>query len=212
MRIFGAVFLLVFFAYAALAQSIAAGIKGGFASAEYGRSATSGPEGIDDGWERYTVGASVEVALPLHLAAEADALYRPLEFTADTGIGGPPSSHLHERTHAWEFPLLLKYRFRSGLFAPFIAAGYAPRRISGSFDLIYATPSGGPHQTHGGVDRVLHGLVLGGGAQVDLRHTRLSLELRYLHWNDRYLYTSDGRVTNYSDANQVELLFGVSFY
>lgn len=204
-------FIVSCFTQSLLAQSVAAGFKAGFASAEYGHV-------LFDESKRYTVGPTIEVSLPLHLAVELDTLYRPLGFYSETGRVGY-HFRLRERIRAWELPVLVKYRWGIGHVVPFGSIGYAPRIVTGTFESTSIVPPqpelGRPGSTttsQGGVSRVLHGLVIGGGVDFNAAHVRFTPEVRYVRWNRRYLDRSDGAVHDYSNTDQIEVLFGFSFH
>ncbi|HVZ61433.1 MAG TPA: outer membrane beta-barrel protein, partial [Terriglobales bacterium] len=82
---------------------------------------------------RWTIGPTVELRLVYGFSVEVDALYRGYreqstflssEIIADD-VAIPPFSVLSRTdTKVWDFPVLLKYRFGSRSFRPFVDAGY----------------------------------------------------------------------------------------
>lgn len=131
----------------------------------------------------YVVGPFADVRLGLGLGVEGDALYHPVSLTNLT------SSHA-----IWEFPVLAKYHFSlpAPLVKPLVEAGPAFRAHSGSL----------PNLTS-------KGFVMGAGVEVKLLLIRASSELRYTRWGSSPSNTS---ATNaFPNANQVEVLFGLSF-
>ena len=97
----------------------------------------------------YTLGPFVEVRLPLHLAIEADALYRGLHFnnivsSASTGV--------------WDFPVVAKYKLFKGPVKPYIEGGLDFSHLS---------------------DAKNFGVVLGAGVEVHALVMRISPEVRY---------------------------------
>ncbi|HLH44432.1 MAG TPA: hypothetical protein VKV74_15685 [Bryobacteraceae bacterium] len=76
------------------------------------------------------MGPAIEARLPLGLAVEFDALYRP--FGYDLRYQTCCSSGtITERTSSWEFPIIAKYRLPEGRLHPFAGVGYDPRTIQG---------------------------------------------------------------------------------
>src|SRR5262249_34048390 len=69
---------------------------------------------------RYTLGPTFEVALPLGLRFEADALYKRLDTTGHSFLGEGYGRINRESASPWEFPLLLKYPFGRGRYRPFV--------------------------------------------------------------------------------------------
>ena len=69
----------------------------------------------------FIIGPMVEVRLPLSLAIEVDALYRPVS-TATNVIVGTGSSQVTVTSSStfssWEFPVLGKYRFALPIISP----------------------------------------------------------------------------------------------
>lgn len=120
-------FLFLFLAAGlAPAQHVSAGFKLGVPLTKASRHGF-----VDTG--RWTVGPTIELALPQRFAIELDALYRGYR-VHDTfvqpeivieGATYPAAYGVYElETKAWDFPLLLKYRFGAGSMRPFLSAGY----------------------------------------------------------------------------------------
>src|SRR5437763_5660165 len=81
---------------------------------------------------RWSGGPTIELHLPYRLSIEVDALYhsRTQTDTFGTRLGDPASDGgtpflfaSRTRTKAWEFPILIKYRFLNGPIRPFVSAG-----------------------------------------------------------------------------------------
>ncbi len=170
--------------------------------------------------KRYIVGPKVEVALPLHLAFEVDALYRPLGFTGESS-SFYENSIIRERDNSWEFPMILKYRLPLPLVKPFVGVGYAPRVVSGTdvssggylsnpltggFAYFYNQRSSTNYPT-------TNGIVVSGGVNLDVGHVRFSPEVRYVRWTSPFLneYGGDGSFQYVSNQNEVFVLLGISF-
>ena len=130
-------------------------------------------------------GPAAELRLPMGLGFEADLLYRRLQFT--TGSGTTTTGH------AWEVPLLAKYRAPGVLMRPFLAAGYSFRRLSG-------LELSNPMKT---------GPTLGGGLEVGVPLVRFSAEIRYTRWGSSSFKAALGGLA--TQLNQADLLLGIMF-
>src|SRR5437016_4582786 len=121
------VFLMAVDKLALFGQSLSFGVKGGVrATDDFQYSATSESR-------RYVVGPTVEVALPLGLAIEFEALYRRQGYS--TGNLTPLySSSVREADNIWEFPLLARYRIPLPSIRPLAEFGWAPRITHGYSD------------------------------------------------------------------------------
>jgi Outer membrane protein beta-barrel domain len=198
-----------------LAQSwISVGVKGGvpltdpFADRTFNYVIATipnpfGPPWVDSeatrtysGSKGFVLGPTLEMQLPLGLAIEADALYRPmsvktqsqtfLEFFEQTG---PIFS---SQINTWEFPVMAKYRLPLPLIKPYVEAGPSFRAISASLaDHMSAT-----------------GVAAGVGVEMRFGPLRVAPEVRYTHWGSDGSYTSLYHAVSY--ANQVEFLAGLS--
>jgi len=107
-----------------LAQPISAGLKVGV---PFTGSLTAPENGVlqyNAPAQHYIIGPVVEVRLPFNLGIEFDALYRNLQYSA-------ASVALNASGGNWEFPLLLKYRFKFPVARPFVDAGAAWDTITG---------------------------------------------------------------------------------
>ena len=131
----------------------------------------------------WTLGPTIEIRLPARLGISFDALYERLQYE---GPGGGQASG-----GEWTFPAMLRYRFGSGMFRPYAAAG-------GSFNKV--TGIAAPRSS-------VTGIVLGAGAEIKLPLVRLSPELRYTHRLNENL-TLDGIRSHRSRAL---FLIGVTF-
>ncbi len=133
--------------------------------------------------DRYIIGPQAEIRLPFHLGVEADALYR--HYSVD-GLG----------VSEWDFPILLKYRFKGfPLLHPFADAGPIFNHVSdlGSFTANQSTA----------------GLAIGGGLDVHVLFLHLTPEFRYIHWSDQNYLSGNPRF--HSNQNQAQFLVGFSF-
>jgi hypothetical protein len=148
----------------------------------------------------YIVGAMAEVRLPLGLAIEVDGLYRPISLESDEQLGSTTYKTLSENYSNWEFPVLVKYRFRVPIAKPFVEAGPSFRKTGG---LSYLSN---------------YGATFGGGVELKFWKLRVAPAVRYTRWGSDApsCPNSNGIVSCSpsfppSNRNQVELLVGFSF-
>ena len=145
---------------------------------------------------RWTGGPTAEVHLPFHFSVEFDALYRGSNgtFTFPYTLSPTTNSVLYtsgQKTKAWDFPLLLKYRFLNGPVRPFLSAGYAWSHEStnavsarsclggaGACDSpsFFISRTGSAHYT---TER--HGPVLEAGMEFKAKRVFISPEVRMTH-------------------------------
>lgn len=206
------ILLFAFFAGSAFCQRIAVGVKvGARLSDDIEGDATSESK-------RYAFGPTIEIGLPLRFAVEFDALYNRFGYRTYTGDILGSSYFNRIRANRWEFPMLVKYRLGFALVHPFVAAGYAPRRMSGgsietngvSVDFFgNRTPVSGKSATR---YEVSHGLVAGGGIELGRSHFRIAPEFRYTHWNNDpvNVFASHGYFVS-AKRNEFQILLGVTF-
>ncbi len=113
------------------AQVFSAGVKGGTPISEAGITAMlrtrggSGPSTLNI--RRYTIGPTVEVALPFRLRFQADFLYKRLDRTEHRLLGVSFGTITRRAANTWEFPMVLKYAWRYRGTRPFALAGGAFR-------------------------------------------------------------------------------------
>jgi hypothetical protein len=135
---------LLLFAAVASGQPFSAGVKAGLPLSDFVNTVSGESSSATN---RYLVGPTAELHLPHGLAIEVDALYRHFSFQHITtnipgnpGYLGPPvtSVSILNKAGAWEFPVLLKYRFSGRLARPYVDAGVAWDRITGLTSTISA--------------------------------------------------------------------------
>jgi Outer membrane protein beta-barrel domain len=183
---FKTLFCLSVLALSAQAQPLGVGIKLGVPATDAFRTLpfpTFAASSADA--QRFTVGPYVELRLPARLAIEVDALHRSYSFS---GAVFPLSSG-----SSWEFPVVVKYRFGSGLIRPYIEGGASFLRLS---DIRVGTLA---HRSN-------YGVVAGAGVQLNLLLLKVSPEIRYTGWG---LQNFQGVVQ--SNRNQVAVLVGIGF-
>jgi hypothetical protein len=132
----------------------------------------------------YLVGPTIEVGVSRHITAGFDALYRPLNFTNATLLGdGTVRSVSPATVVTWEFPILMKYRFRERGWRPLVEAGPS-LRTSGNRN--NTSPSS-------------RGAVLGVGLEGRFRALRVTPGFRYTRWAADRLGSFSG-LTNQNQA------------
>ncbi len=189
---------LLFFCSITLAQSLSVGVKAGVPATDAFdnktfSSASSAFHTFSNS-KNYIIGPMVELHLPFGFSVEADALYRPLNLTTQSGATsnslGAASSSDHS---SWEFPILAKYRFlHTPFIKPYVEAGPSFRTLD---SLLSRSLSNA-------------GVTLGAGIELKLLKLRIGPELRYTHWSGD---SSDIQRVFSSNQNQGEFLVGFSF-
>lgn len=169
-------------------QIFSVGVKAGIPFTDAFNSFTSGSYSSFSNSKNYIVGPTVELHLPLGLSVEADALYRPLSFTAT-----PPNLIQSTDFSSWEFPILAKYRFAIPLVKPYVEAGPSFRTVGGQF----------------GGNLSNSGFTAGVGVELRLARFRIGPEIRYTHWGADS--SNAAQLGFSSNQNQGEFLVGFSF-
>jgi hypothetical protein len=208
------------------AQHLTIGVKGGIPLSDFYRDSMEGGHffaGSDTSKPvRYTVGPTVEVALPFHLSVETSALYQRFHYSS-TGTPLNLFVSLRDFTakttgNAWSFEPLLKFR-PDGSHLPWVAAGPVVRHLGGLHQWVNETiqtlPSGAFSFQRREVSdprdfskRWYPGVAFAGGFDIKMRRARVSPELRYTRWTANT--ASDGVRLRFP-GNQFDLLLGVGF-
>lgn len=205
-------FLFFGVALAAPAQIVSFGVRGGVpvTNAMPGRYFST-LSYVDTG--RWTIGPTIEFHLPFHLSIEVDALFRGYRSgnASTLRLGAELPSILYsfqQDVKAWDFPLLLKYRFPGRAIRPFVNAGASWTHES--VDAVWSHTCLGPGSCYpqegigpftGGqfvTSRTREGFVGGAGVEFKVQHFKLAPELRYTRLAD-------------PRTNQFAVLFGVTF-
>ena len=143
---------------------------------------------------RYLAGLTAQVHVIRNLSVEIDGIYKPLRAGSDT-----PDVQVPFSVVTWQFPVLAKYGWTRSTWRPFVEAGPS-FRLAGNLN--------GYNPSH-------YGITVGGGVETRTHGVRLSPAMRYTRWaSDVYPYGSRPGVSSEyprTNANSVELLFGVSF-
>ena len=215
--------LLLALASVGFAQSLRFGVEGGLPLTNAFDTHTSnvipvsiptGPLNYSALTKRYTLGATAELGLPLHLALKADVLYKRLNFDS-TGLA--PITTTTTTANSWEFPLLGKYGVsKLGPLQPYVEGGVAFRTLqavnqtSVSPCLQCATPF---TQSTSHPAELSHSFTKGiaAGAGLEFRHLLIGVfgELRYTRWTADAFSAPNGGLN--STRNQADLLVGVTF-
>lgn len=158
----------------------------------------SPPERIHEE-QGYTGGLAAEVELNRHVAVELNGLYRPYRayrYTIFESPGITPREVSFEFTVlTWQFPVLVKHRFRPGSqFRPVLAAGPS-FRLAGNLN---------------GYNPSRLGFTAGGGFETHHKSLKLVPMLRYTRWTrdaTGHAFFPGPRTA----PNQVELLVSATF-
>ncbi|HEY7387941.1 MAG TPA: outer membrane beta-barrel protein [Bryobacteraceae bacterium] len=223
--------LLLLLGGAALAgaQPFSVGIKGGLPLTDFFDAVNSGNLGYFSSTNRYIVGPTAELRLPFGLGIEFDALYRHLHYSNAFSLVDVLVNSSTESGN-WEFPLLLKYRFKAPLARPFIDGGVAWDTLSGVSQAIERTVVGtgvvsrssnsSPAELQ---NSTVSGIVFGGGVDIHLPLIHVLPEIRYTHWNSPQFQSTGIAIpagtgvtavvpgSLSSTQNQVEFLVGITF-
>jgi hypothetical protein len=206
----------------AFGQSFEAGVKVGVPATPFFETGAIGAVhgGTQDssGTRRYTIGASAEWHLTRNFGFELDAMYHRLGYTTTvTEVNASNFSRavLHVTGNAWDFPVLVKYRF-GRVLRPYAAAGGTLRYIASGQGQGEQTSLGFPSdvttviQTSSPSDlnkRIYPGLTASGGLEFNLGRLHLLPELRYTRWTANI---SGPAGTLRFAPNQVEFLLGLN--
>ena len=97
---------------------------------------------------RWMVGPTVEFRLFRNFSLEADALYHSYSSKNSSMFTDPDYglmiNFIQSDSKAWDLPLLLKYRFLSGKWRPFVDGGYAVSYESNDVTSFLACYTDGP--------------------------------------------------------------------
>lgn len=168
----------------AQADVIAVGVRGGLPFGDAFESLRARNFTIE-GRNRFVVGPTVELRLPMGFGASFDALYRRYNF--ETGQESQGAAQ-------WEFPLMLRYRFPGIVAQPYVAGGPVFTRITGVRAL-----------------RNSQGIALGAGVDIKVPFLRLTPELRYSRRFQQVLVETRFGQQMRANPNQVDLLVGITF-
>lgn len=210
-------FLFLFvWAAAAFAQPIGFGLKVGAPFTQAFNTGSNSSTSYTSDTKRYIFGPQVELRLPAGLAIELDALYTKLNFSS---VGGTASSVANAATDAtaWEFPLLLKYKFggaNAGVAAvrPFVDTGASFRRLT-SISQVRNFVTGSTQSTSSPAelqDKNSTGFVIGGGVEIRALFLRISPEVRFTRWGTSNFREGIANLLE-TNRNQAQFLVGIHF-
>lgn len=166
---------------AARAEALSFGVRGGIPFGE-GLKAVEARSISVKGHQRFLLGPTVELRLPLGFGASFDFLYRRL------GTEGAAAGSTADGGQ-WEFPFMARYRLPGIVVRPFLGAGPVFYKVTG------LTSSGNTA-----------GLAFGAGLDIKIPVINLTPELRYQRrFNDK---TIGGLAQS---LNQVDVLLGITF-
>jgi hypothetical protein len=179
--------------------------------------------GFQSNTRPYILGPTIELRLPAGLGLELDALYRRTNYSGidatTNGLNTITTTISSTSANAWEFPLLLKYRFGTPVVKPYVDAGFAWDTLAGLKQSIRQTITTAFTTTNGtslgsSTPAELHkkgtsGFVMGAGVDIHAVLIHLSPEVRYTHWSSPHFEDPAGLVT--SNQSQAEFLLGITF-
>ncbi|MCL4402302.1 MAG: PorT family protein [Acidobacteria bacterium] len=200
-----ALFLFLIGAASAFSAPFTIGVKAGVPLTDFFSTVQSPNFGFNSSTKRYIIGPTAQLNLPLGFAVEFDALYRRFNYNSTSTL---PDLASQTSGNAWEFPLLLKYRFPGVVIRPFVDAGVAWDTLSGlkqSFSNAIST--GNPAQLR---NSTTTGIVVGGGLDVHAIVLHIAPEVRFTHWGSEHFRDAVNNLIH-SNQNQAEFLLGITF-
>lgn len=208
--------LLLLSAAAAVAQPIGFGVKGGLPMNDFLNAASSQNFRFDATTNRYIIGPSVELRLPFGLGVELDVLYRHFGYSSFSSTSGITTTSIDARTSgsAWEFPLVGKYKFKTGFIRPYVEAGVSWDRLSGLTQAVTTTVASVTRSSSTSSPTELNkdttrGFVMGVGVDIKAILIHVSPEIRYTRWGAKHFIDPGGLLN--SNQNQGEFLVGFKF-
>lgn len=171
------------------AQLLQVGIKGGVPLTDAFSSSTGASLIAPSNSKEFVIGPTAELRLPVvGLGVEADALYRPVSYSAFKGKNVVSTS-----SASWQFPILAKYRFGPPLVKPYAEAGPVFRAAGSDLSTL----------SHAG-------FALGAGVEVGLLRLHVSPEIRYLRWASDSGKNAPLGILR-SNQNEAQFLIGLTF-
>jgi opacity protein-like surface antigen len=180
--------VLLLTALLAFSQHFSVGVKAGVPLTDFISGVQNQNPAFVTNTNRYAIGGQAEVRLPAGFGIEFDALYRHFNYSSTVVSGG---------SSAFEFPLLVKYRFPAPVARPFVAAGLAWDRWTGVKQAISSD-----------FKNTVAGFVLGAGLDIHVV-VHIQPEIRYTRWGSQR-FAGASNLLN-SNQNQAEFLVGFSF-
>jgi len=207
---------IIFFVWAAAAfsQPIGFGVKGGLPLTEAFNTASGPVRSYTSDTKRYIVGPQVELRLPAGLGIELDALYTKLNFSSVTSAAGSVFNAATD-ADAWEFPLLLKYKFGgpnaiAASVRPFVTTGASFRRLTNISQVGSFITGSAPSTPTELQDKNSTGFVIGGGVEIRALFLRISPEVRFTRWGTANFLEGVSNLLE-TNRNQGQFLVGIHF-
>ena len=207
--------LLYVWAVAAVAQPIGFGLKLGTPLTDAFNTASDNNTSYSSETNRYIIGPQVELRLPAGLSIELDALYTKLNFSSVGGVASSVASSVTDAS-AWEFPLLLKYKFggaSAGVAAvrPFVDTGVSFRRLTDISKVTnFITGNSSTASPAELQDKNSTGFVIGGGVEIRALFLRISPEFRYTRWGTANFREGISHLLE-TNQDQGQFLVGIHF-
>jgi len=212
-------FLFLLSTISAFSQPFSAGLKAGVPLTDFFNTVQNSSYTVPN---RYIIGAMAEVRLPAGFGIEGDVLFRHLNYTAQlsqTFISGLVSATTtttdRATSSAWEFPILLKYRFPTRIARPYAEAGVAWDTLSGLTDTItqtvapvFSSSTTSTSKPSSLANNTTMGFVICAGIDVHALVIHISPEIRYTRWASPH-FNLNGVIN--SNQNQAEFLVGITF-
>lgn len=184
------------------AQNISLGFKGGVPFTQAFKTSNGLEVSYKSLLKPYTFGPSLEVRLPLRLSVSLDVLYKRLAYD-----GAFRFSELSARANQFEFPVMIKYRLKDGLWSPYVAAGPSFNKITGVTRTI--TNPGQFLQPDEFQSSSSGGFAFGGGLEFK-PVVRITTELRWTRRGTKNFFSAASGLLE-SNLNQAEFLVGIHF-
>jgi opacity protein-like surface antigen len=209
-------FLLFFvWASAAFAQPIGLGLKLGLPLTDAFKTSSNPTTSYSSDTKRYIIGPQIELRLPKGISIELDALYTQLNFSSARSVAGSVVNAATD-ADAWEFPLLLKYKFGganaiAGSVRPFVTTGASFRRLTNITQITDFVTGGSetsdPDELE---DKNATGFVIGGGVEIRALFLRISPEFRFTRWGTANFREGISNLLE-TNQNQGQFLVGIHF-
>jgi hypothetical protein len=196
--------VISFAAVCASAQPFSAGVKVGLPMTDFINTVSGQSNSVTN---RYIVGPTAELHLPFGLGIELDALYRHFNYQNIIGSGASAVVNVNS-AGAWEFPLLLKYRFKGEIVRPYVVGGVAWDKITGLTSTIgNSISTGSVANPSGETNSNTTGAVFGAGLDV---HAIVHIlpEVRFTRWTSSHFNINNVLSSN---QNQAEFMVGITF-
>lgn len=177
---------VVFLAGAAVlsADALSVGVRGGVPPGDAFESARSGNFTLR-GHNRFIIGPTIELRLPMGLGVSFDVLYRRYAFE---------SEGTSQSAAQWEFPLMVRYFFPTPVVRPFLAAGPTFNKLTGVTSIRSSTV----------------GFGFGGGLDIKIPFFHVTPEVRFSRiFQENRAGPSLSRLTQ--NQNRVDVLVGFTF-